>query len=85
MSFANTQTASPNLSLSVVDLVHSTRYVSVDASSCSNSLLVIIVVPPRQTIPYCRHPPSNFIRQLAQLLAEALGLFLVSMHDGIFK
>ena len=32
-----------------------------------------------------RHPPSNFIRQLAQLLAEALGLGFVAMHDGIFK
>ena len=83
MSFANAQTASPNLA--VVDLVRSTRYVSVEASCCSNSLLVIIVVPPRQTIPYCRHLPSNFIRQLAQLFADAFGLFLVTMHDGIFK
>lgn len=32
-----------------------------------------------------RHMPSNFIRQLAQLLADALSLFLVTMHDGILK
>ena len=32
-----------------------------------------------------RHLPSNFIRQPAQLFADALGLFLVTMHDGILK
>ena len=32
-----------------------------------------------------RHLPSNFIRQLAQLFADALDLFLVTMHDGILK
>ena len=31
------------------------------------------------------HLPSNFIRQLAQLFADTLGLFLVIMHDGILK
>ena len=28
-----------------------------------------------------RHLPSNFIRQPAQLFADAFGLFLVIMHD----
>ena len=28
---------------------------------------------------------SNLVRQLAKLRADALGLFLVSMHDGILK
>ena len=42
-------------------------------------------VSPRQIIPYCRHLPSNFIRQLAQLLAETCGLFLASMHESILK
>ena len=32
-----------------------------------------------------RHLPSNFIRHPAQLLADAFGLFLVTMHDGILK
>ena len=31
------------------------------------------------------HLPSNFIRQLAQLFADAFCLFLVTMHDGILK
>ena len=31
------------------------------------------------------HLPSNFIRQLALLFADTLGLFLVIMHDGILK
>ena len=31
------------------------------------------------------HLPSNFIRQPAQLFADALGLFLVTIHDGILK
>ena len=31
------------------------------------------------------HLPSNFIRQPAQLFADTLGLFLVTMHDGILK
>jgi hypothetical protein len=31
------------------------------------------------------HLPSNFIRQPAQLFADALGLFVVTMHDGILK
>ena len=30
-----------------------------------------------------RHLPSNFIHHPAQLFANALGLFLVTMHDGI--
>lgn len=32
-----------------------------------------------------RHMPSNFIRHPAQLFADAFGLFLVTMHDGILK
>jgi len=36
-------------------------------------------------MPYCRHLPSNFIRQPAQLFADTLGLFLVTMHDGILE
>jgi hypothetical protein len=28
-----------------------------------------------------RHLPSNLIRQFAQLLADAFGIFLVIMHD----
>ena len=32
-----------------------------------------------------RHLPSNRFRQPAQLLADALGLFSVTMHDGILK
>ena len=32
-----------------------------------------------------RHLPSNFIRQPAQLFADAFGLFLVTMHDGILE
>ena len=31
------------------------------------------------------HLPSDFIRQFAQLLADAFGLFLVTMHDGILE
>jgi hypothetical protein len=31
------------------------------------------------------HPPSTFIRQPAQLFTDALGLFLVTMHDRILK
>ena len=30
-----------------------------------------------------RQLPSDFIRQFAQVLADAFGLFLVTMHDGI--
>ena len=29
--------------------------------------------------------PSNLFNQLAQFFADALGLFFVSMHYGIFK
>ena len=32
-----------------------------------------------------QHLPSNRFRQPAQLFADALGLFLVIMHDGILK
>ena len=32
-----------------------------------------------------RRLPSNFIRQPAQLFADAFGLFLVTMHDRILK
>jgi hypothetical protein len=32
-----------------------------------------------------RHLPSNFIRHPAQLFADAFGLFLVIMHDGILE
>ena len=32
-----------------------------------------------------RYLPSNVIRQPAQLFADALGLFFVTMHDGILE
>ena len=39
-----------------------------------------------EIIPHCRvHLPSNRFCQLAQLFADALGLFLVIMHDGILE
>ena len=31
------------------------------------------------------HLPSTFIRQPAQFFADAFGLFLATMHDGILK
>ena len=37
------------------------------------------------TAPSNYHLPSNLVRQLAKLGADALGLFLVSIHDGILK
>ena len=43
----------------------------------SSSLLALMLKSYHTAAPYKRHLPSNFIRQLAQLFADALGLFLV--------
>ena len=40
---------------------------------------------PTSAAPSNYHPPSNLVHQLAKLLADALGLFFVPMHDGILK
>ena len=51
----------------------------------SSSLLALTLKSYHTAAIFERHLPSNFIRQPAQLFADALGLFLVTMHDGILK
>lgn len=51
----------------------------------SSSLLTLTLKLYHTAAPFKRHLPSNFIRQLAKLRADALGLFLFIMHDGILK
>jgi hypothetical protein len=47
----------------------------------SSSLLTLMLKLYYTAAFFKRHLPSNFIRQFAQLFADALGLFLVTMHD----
>ena len=70
-------------SLSVMDLVRSTRYVSVDASISSNSLLVNIVSSASDYTITSAALPSKRLCQLAQLFADALGLGFGSMLNGV--
>ena len=72
-------------SLAVMDLVRSTRYVSVDASISSNSLLVNIVFSASDYTITSAALPSKRFCQLAQLFADALGLGFGSMLNGVFK
>ncbi len=51
----------------------------------ASSLLALTLESYHTAAPFKRHLLSNSIRQPAQLLADALGLFLVVMHDGMFK
>ena len=51
----------------------------------SPSLLTLTLKSYHTAALFKHHLPSNFIRQLAQLFADTLGLFLVTMHDGLLK